>query len=334
MTGYMLRRLALLAPVVLGIMTVVFLALKLIPGDPALAMAGQRATPADLARLREQLGLNRPLPVQYGLFIEHALTLQFGRSNRTNQPVATELLQSFGPTAELSIAAMLIAVALGIPTGVVASVRRNSLSDRLSMISALLGVSMPVFWIALVLIYLLGYRVSLFPMTGILDSNIQLRHITYSYVLDSIITGNWPALVSSLHYLLLPAFTLSLVPLGIIARQTRSAMLGVLAADYLQTARAKGLAERVVIMRHTIKNAMIPVITVIGLQLGGLLSGAFLVETIFGRPGVGRYVVTAISARDYPAVQGTALVIAVLVVVVNLLVDLFYAYLDPRIHYS
>jgi len=334
MTAYTLRRFVSLVPVVLGIMTVVFLALKLIPGDPALAMAGQKATPAEVERIREQLGLTRPLPVQYGLFLDHALTLQLGRSNRTNQPVVTELLQNFGPTVELGVSALAIALLVSVPIGIVAAVRRYSALDYLTMIAALFGVSMPVFWTGLVLIYLLSFRVGLFPITGILDSDIALRHITYSYVLDSILTTNGSAFRSSLRHLILPAFTLSTIPIGIIARMTRSAMLDVLRSDYLQTARAKGLSERSVVLQHAVRNALIPVVTIVSLQLGGLLSGAFLIETVFGRPGVGRYIVTAISARDYPAIEGTVLVVAVVFVLVNLLVDLLYAYIDPRIHYA
>jgi peptide/nickel transport system permease protein len=334
MTAYTLRRFVSLVPVVLGIMTVVFLALKLIPGDPALAMAGQKATPAEVERIREQLGLTRPLPVQYGLFLDHALTLQLGRSNRTNQPVVTELLQNFGPTVELGVSALAIALLVSVPIGIVAAVRRYSALDYLTMIAALFGVSMPVFWTGLVLIYLLSFRAGLFPITGILDSDIALRHITYSYVLDSILTANGTAFRSSLRHLILPAFTLSTIPIGIIARMTRSAMLDVLRSDYLQTARAKGLSERSVVLQHAVRNALIPVVTIVSLQLGGLLSGAFLIETVFGRPGVGRYIVTAISARDYPAIEGTVLVVAVVFVLVNLLVDLLYAYIDPRIHYA
>jgi peptide/nickel transport system permease protein len=184
-----------------------------------------------------------------------------------------------------------------------------------------------------VLIYLLSFRLGLFPIAGIMDSHIELRHITYGYVTDSILTGNWAAFRSSLYHLLLPAFVLSTIPMAIIARMARSSMLEVLGQEYLRTARAKGLVERAVIVRHALKNALIPVVTVIGLQFGGLLSGAFLTETVFARPGVGRYVVTAIGARDYPVIQATVLLVAVLFVLINLLVDLVYAFLDPRIHF-
>lgn len=334
MTRYVLRRLVLVVPTLVGILTAVFLLLHLIPGDPGIALAGDKASAAELARIRQEYGLDRPLPVQYVDFIKASLTLDFGKSIRTHQPVTNELRQFFGATIELSVAALLIALVMGIPLGVVAATRRNTSLDYGSMIFALIGISTPVYWAGIVLIYLLSFRLGLFPISGILDSGIKLRHITYGYVTDSILTGNWPALRSSLDHLILPAFVLSTIPMAIVARMTRSSMLEVLGQDYLRTARAKGLRERLVIFRHALKNALIPVVTVIGLQFGGLLSGAFLTETVFARPGVGRYVVTAIGARDYPVIQAVVLVIAVLFVLINLAVDLIYAFLDPRIHYG
>ncbi|HEY7036079.1 MAG TPA: ABC transporter permease [Thermomicrobiales bacterium] len=334
MTRYVLRRLVLLVPTLIGILTAVFVLLQLIPGDPAIALAGDKASAAQVAKIREEYGLNRPLPVQYAYFIKTTVTFDFGRSLRTHQPVSKELRQFFGATIELSIAALLIALVFGIPLGVLAATRRNTALDYGSMIVALLGISMPVYWAGIVLIYLLSFRLGLFPIAGILDSGIKLHHITYGYVTDSILTGNWRALRSSLDHLILPAFVLSTIPMAIIARMTRSSMLEVLGQDYLRTARAKGLRERLVIVRHALKNALIPVVTVIGLQFGGLLSGAFLTETVFARPGVGRYVVTAIGARDYPVIQAVTLLIAILFVLINLAVDLIYAFLDPRIHYG
>jgi peptide/nickel transport system permease protein len=326
--------LVLLVPVLFGIMTAVFVLLQLIPGDPAVAMAGDKGSVEQVERIRREFGLDRPLPVQYAYFLKAAFTLDFGQSLRTHQPVAGELKQFFGATLELSVAALLIALAVGVPVGVVAATHRNGVLDYGTMLFALVGISTPVFWAGIVLIYLLSFRLGLFPIGGILDTDVELKHITYSYVLDSLLTGNWPALRSSLHHLLLPAIVLSTIPMAIIARMTRSSMLEVLGQDYLRTARAKGLAERLVVVRHALKNSLIPVVTVIGLQFGGLISGAFLTETVFGRPGVGRYVVTAIGARDYPAIQGTVLVVAVVFVLINLAVDLVYAVLDPRIHYE
>jgi peptide/nickel transport system permease protein len=202
------------------------------------------------------------------------------------------------------------------------------------MLIALVGISTPVFWAGIVLIYILSFRLGIFPIGGIIGTGIGLERITDAYVLDSVLTGNWVAFRSSLHHLLLPAFVLSTIPMAIIARMTRSSMLEVLGQDYLRTARAKGLEDRLVVIRHALKNALIPIVTAIGLQFGSLISGAFLTETVFGRPGLGRYVVAAIGARDYPAIQGTVLVVAVAFVLINLLVDVAYAAIDPRIHYA
>lgn len=321
-------------PVLIGIMTAVFILIHLIPGDPAVAMAGDKSNPASIAEARTAYGLDRPLPEQYGIFLKRTFTLDFGTSTRTRQPVADELKQFFGATMELSLAALILAIVIGIPLGVIAATHRYSVLDYGTMIFSLIGISTPVFWAGIVLLYLVSFRLGLLPLGGVLDSNIDLKHITYSYVLDSLLIANWPALRSSIDHLILPAVVLSTIPMAVIARMTRSSMLEVLSQDYLRTARAKGLRDRIVVLRHALKNALIPVVTVIGLQFGSLLSGAFLTETVFGRPGIGRYIVTAIGARDYPAIQGTVLVVAVLFVVINLLVDLIYAVLDPRIHYG
>jgi peptide/nickel transport system permease protein len=321
-------------PVVIGILTAAFVMLQAIPGDPAIALAGDKATPARIDAIRKAYGLDRPLAVQYAYFIKSSLTLDFGDSLRTHQPVLHDIRQFFGATMELSLSALLIALVIGIPVGVIAATRRNTIWDYGSMIFALTGISTPVYWAGIVLIYLLSFRLRLFPIGGILDSSIDLRHITYGYVTDSVLTGNWPAFVDSLHYLALPAFVLSTIPMAIIARMTRSSMLEVLGQDYLRTARAKGLQEQAIVLRHALKNALIPIVTVVGLQFGSLLSGAFLTETVFARPGIGRYVVTAIGARDYPAIEAVVLIFAVIFVLINLLVDILYAFLDPRIRYG
>jgi peptide/nickel transport system permease protein len=334
MTRYVVRRLLLAIPVLLGIMTAVFVLLQLIPGDPAIALAGEKGTQEHIEQIREEFGLNRPLPVQYAYFLKSAMTLNFGDSLRTNQPVAGELRQFFGATLELSAAALFIALVIGIPAGVVAATHRGTSLDYGTMIVALIGISTPVFWAGIVLIYILSFRLGIFPIGGIIGTGIRLDRITDAYLLDSVLTGNWTAFRSSLHHLILPAFVLSTIPMAIIARMTRSSMLEVLGQDYLRTARAKGLEDRLVVVRHALKNALIPIVTAIGLQFGGLLSGAFLTETVFGRPGLGRYVVAAIGARDYPAIQGTVLVVAILFVLINLLVDVAYAAIDPRIHYA
>lgn len=334
MTRYVLRRLVLMVPVLIGILTAAFVLLQLIPGDPAIALAGDKASVEHIADIRRAYGLDRPLPVQYFYFVQSSVTLNFGDSLRTHQPVLNELRQFFAATMELSFAALLIALVVGIPAGVLAATRRNTVWDYGSMLVALTGISTPVYWAGIVLIYLLSFKLGLFPIGGILDSRIDLDHITYGYVIDSLLTGNGTALRSSLHHLALPAFVLSTIPMAIIARMTRSSMLEALGQDYLRTARAKGLREQAVTVRHALKNALIPVVTVVGLQFGGLLSGAFLTETVFARPGVGRYVVTAIGARDYPVIQAVVLTFAVMFVAINLIVDLIYAFLDPRIRYA
>ena len=334
MTRFIIRRILLALPVLLGIMTAVFILLQLIPGDPALALAGEKASVEQVERIREEFGLNRPLPVQYAYFLKSAFTLDFGASLRTHQPVATELRQFFGATMELSVAALCIALVIGIPAGVIAATHRATPLDYGTMLVALVGISTPVFWSGIVLIYILSFRMGRFPIGGIIGTGIKLDRITDAYVLDSILTRNGPAFWSSLHHLLLPAFVLATIPMAIIARMTRSSMLEVLGQDYLRTARAKGLKEQRIVVRHALKNALIPIVTAIGLQFGGLLSGAFLTETVFGRPGLGRYVVAAIGARDYPAIQGTVLVVAIVFVFINLLVDIAYAAIDPRVHYA
>jgi peptide/nickel transport system permease protein len=334
MRTFILRRIAHMVPVLLGVMTVVFLSLRLIPGDPALALAGEKASAQQIEQMRENLGLNRPLPIQYIEFIRNTLTFQLGRSIRTGGTISQELLENFAPTIELSVVALLIAVAVGLPTGILAAIWRGTFLEYAMMIGSLLGVSMPVFWIGLLLIYWLGAQANLFPLSGAISTTIQLPARTYFYVIDSLLAGDLVAFKDVIAHLVLPAVTLSTITMAIVSRMARSSMLEVLGRDYLTTARAKGLRERSVVTGHAVKNALIPVVTVIGLQLGGLLSGAVLTETVFGRVGVGRYVVTAIGARDYPVVQSTVIVVAIFVVVVSLIVDVIYAVLDPRIRYG
>jgi peptide/nickel transport system permease protein len=334
MRNYILRRLAHAIPVLLGVATVVFLALRLIPGDPAIAMAGDRASAAEIAKIRHDLGLDQSLPVQYLQFLQHVATLQFGTSIRTGGDVMTELITNFAPTIELSMAALLIALIVGLPAGILAAIKRHTPIEYVAMVFSLVGISMPVFWIGLMLIYWLGARAALFPLSGSVSNTVDFPTVTHFYTVDSLLSGDPSAFGDVLWHLVLPAITLSTVTMAIVSRMARSSMLEVLSSDYLNTARAKGLMERSVVLRHALKNALIPIVTVVGLQLGALLSGAVLTETVFGRVGVGRYVVTAITARDYPVVQGTVLVVAAFVVLINLIVDVLYAALDPRIRYT
>jgi peptide/nickel transport system permease protein len=332
--NYILRRLAHTLPVLIGVATVTFLALRLIPGDPAIAMAGDKASAAEIERIREDLGLNQPLPVQYAQYLAHVATFQLGRSIRNGGDVRDDLASNFAPTIELSVAALLISLIVGLPAGILAAMKRRSAIEYITMILSLVGISMPVFWIGLMLIYWLGARGGWFPLSGTVSNTVDLPSVTHFYTIDSLLTGDLSAFGDVLWHLVLPAITLSTITMAIVSRMARSSMLEVLSSDYLTTARAKGLREQSVVLGHALKNALIPVVTVVGLQFGALLSGAVLTETVFGRVGVGRYVVTAITARDYPVVQGTVLVVAVFVVVINLVVDVMYAALDPRIRYT
>src|SRR5919199_1497047 len=334
MRNYILRRFVHTLPVLLGVAMVVFLALRLIPGDPAIALAGEKASPQEIERLRQELGLNRPLPLQYVEFLSRMATLQLGRSIRTGGDINVELATNFAPTVELSLAALFIALLVGLPAGILAAIRRHTPVEYVTMILSLVGISMPVFWIGLMLIYWLGARAGWFPLSGTLSNTIDVPGVTHFYTIDSLLAGDFGAFADVLWHLVLPAITLSTITMAIVSRMSRSSMLEVLSSDYLTTARAKGLREQGVVLGHALKNALIPVVTVIGLQLGALLSGAVLTETVFGRVGVGRYIVTAITARDYPVVQGTVVIVAVFVVAINLIVDVLYAALDPRIRYT
>jgi peptide/nickel transport system permease protein len=333
MTQYILRRLLLLVPVILGV-TFFAYSMLLLTGDPTSALAGEHATPEMREAVRERLGLNDPLPVQYARFLTQIAQGDLGRSVMTHSPVASELRLFFPATIELALAAMIIAVLVGVPSGALAGYRHNTFVDLGTMFGSLVGVSMPIFWLALMLLWVFGLKLGWFPTTGRLDPEVELRTITNLYVLDSLLTGNSRALVDSLHHLALPALALSTIPTAFIARITRSAMLDVLGEDYIRTARAKGLRERVVLVQHALKNAMLPVVTVIGLQTGSLLAGAILTETIFAWPGMGRWIVNAIVSRNFPVVQAGVLVFAFIFVFVNLVVDVSYAWLDPRIHYE
>jgi peptide/nickel transport system permease protein len=334
MPAYILRRLGLLVPVLIGISIFVFFGLHLIPGDVAQLLLGDKGTPEDLARLRQELGLNKPIWMQYAIFARKAIRGDFGISLRTRRPALDEVWDALPMTVELSIAALLVAVLIGIPLGVLAARYQYSWLDNFSMVGATLGVSMPVFWTGLLLMMVFGGQFHWFPIGGILGESVTLERVTGIHILDGILTRNWPATQSALHHLILPAFTLGTIPMAVITRMTRSAMLEVLHADYVRTARAKGLGERIVVTRHALRNALIPVVTVVGLQFGLLLSGAVLTETIFALPGLGRLVVTSLLARDYSVVQAVVLVTATGFVLINLLVDILYAYLDPRIKYA
>ncbi|ODS49722.1 MAG: peptide/nickel transport system permease protein [Halanaerobium sp. 4-GBenrich] len=334
MFNYIIKRLLALIPILIGVAIIVFLIVHLIPGDPAQTMLGERATDQALERLREQMGLNDPLPVQFWRYVKDLLRGDLGRSIMSNNPVSAELMQRFPATLELSFFAIIFAVFVGVPAGIFASMNQNSWFDNLSMLIALIGVSMPIFWLGLMFIWLFAVELGWFPPSSRIGVGLEFTPITNLYVIDSILQFNFTALKNVLHHLVLPAVALGTIPMAIIARMTRSSMLEVLKKDYIRTAYAKGLKRKIVIFKHALKNAMVPIITVVGLQFGVLLGGAVMTETIFSWPGLGKYLVDAIYARDFPIVQGGILFFAGVFVIVNLIVDLSYALVDPRIQYE
>jgi peptide/nickel transport system permease protein len=325
--------------VLLGITLVSFLFMQLIPGDPVTLRLGEHASPGEIALLRAQLGLDRPWWIQLAVYLGAVAHGDLGRSVFDAQPVAAKLAQYFPATVELTLAAMLVAIVVGIPAGVLAAVRHRSALDALTMSAVLVGVSIPVFWLGWILVYLLAVLPShvglnLFPISGRISLTYFVPARTHLEVLDALLAGNARAALDALWHLILPALTLGTIPLAIVAKITRSGMLDVLGSDYIRTARAKGLDERAVILHHALRNALIPIITVLGLQTGLLLGGAVLTESIFAWPGVGRLAFDAISNRDMPLINGCILLFAGVFVVVNTAVDLLYAAANPRIRYS
>lgn len=325
--------------VLVAITIVSFGFMKLIPGDPVAIRLGEHASAAQAAALRASLGLDKPWYVQLGLYLDHAAHGDLGRSIVDNDSVSGKLAQYFPATVELALAAMIVAIAFGVPLGIIAAVKFRSLTDAFTMSLALLGVSIPVFWLGWMLVYLLSvvpsyYGLNLFPISGRISLQYTVTPITHLIVLDALLEGNWQAAGDALWHLVLPALTLGTIPLAIVAKITRSGMLDVLRSDYIRTARAKGLSERTVLLHHALRNALVPILTVIGLQTGLLLGGAVLTEHIFAWPGVGRLAFDAISNRDMPLVNGVILLFATVFVVVNTIVDLLYAAVNPRIRYT
>jgi len=333
-TGYAIRRGLTVIPVLVGVSLLVFSFVHLIPGDPALTMLGERATPEKVTEVRARLGLDRPLWEQYLLYVRKVVHGDLGVSIVRGDPVATDLWRRFPATVELASAAMILATVIGVPLGVVCAVRRNSLIDSLARVGALTGVSMPIFWLGLVLAWVFGVQLGLLPTGFRLDSESTFRPITNFVILDALLQRQWAVLGDALRHLILPAVALATIPLAVITRMTRASLLEELTRDYIRTARAKGLSQLAVIVRHGLGNALLPLLTVIGLQTGRLLAGAILTETIFSWPGIGLWVYESIESRDYAIVQSATLFIAVIVVVVNLATDLLYAVADPRIKYS
>jgi ABC-type dipeptide/oligopeptide/nickel transport system permease component len=328
---YVLRRLALLVPTLLGMSILTFSLIHLVPGDPAQVMLGERATPEAITALRSELGLDRPLYVQYGKFLAGLATGDLGRSLKTREKIVIEMAERFPATFELALAAILFASVLGVFAGIVAARWRRSFFDVFVMAGSLAGVSMPIFWLGLLVILLFSVQLGWLPLSGRIDPMFNVPRLTGFLLIDTLAAGKIAAFFDALRHLVLPAFVLGTIPLAVIARMTRAAVLDVLTQDYVRTAWAKGLSEKRVLLVHVLKNALIPTITVIGLQFGYLLGGAIITETIFAWPGVGRWLVLAVAARDFRAVQGGVLLLATVFVLVNLLVDLLYAVADPRI---
>jgi peptide/nickel transport system permease protein len=317
------RRILQIIPVLLGVSVIVFFMVRAIPGDPAQILLGQNATQEQVHQLRASMGLDKPVFVQYGLFLRDAITGDLGESIVTGRPVTTELLVRFPATLELTAFAMSIAVLVGVPVGVISAVKQYSILDKITSVLALTGISMPIFWLAMILVVIFTVNLGLLPFPGRLSSGISISAFTGLVLVDSPLTGNF----------ILPALALGTIPMAVITRMTRSSMLEVMGEDYVRTARAKGVVPWRVIFKHALRNAMLPTVTVIGLQVGLLMSGAVITETIFGWPGVGQIAYESIYRRDYAMIQGVVLYGALLFVLVNLLVDILYAVFDPRVRY-
>ena len=356
MLQYATRRIILAIPVVVGILIVTFALARLIPGDPCTAILGEKATQAICEQFNRDHGLDQPIYVQFWIYLKNMLQGDFGESIRFKRPVTLILIERLPTTMELGFFALVLATVVGIPLGIISAVRQNSATDVITMVGANIGVSMPVYWLGLMLAYVFALVLKDTPLwlppSGRLTAGLVAipfyevygweidkesaqfliaEFIANLYILNSIITRNWVVLVDAIRHLILPAMALATIPMAIIARMTRSSMLEVLRQDYVRTARAKGLFERSVILKHSFRNALLPIVTVIGLSLGIVFAGAVLTESIFGLSGVGRMMFEAITARDFPIVQGFTIVIAIGYVLINLLVDLSYVFIDPRI---
>jgi peptide/nickel transport system permease protein len=334
MLKFVVRRLLLLVPILLGLSILVFVWIRALPGGPAQALLGERATVESVQQIERQYGLNKPIYVQYWSYVRTTVRGDLGTSITTRRPVTDELKQRFPATIELTVAAMLFSLVFGIPLGFLAAKRYGTSLDHASLVLSLLGVSIPVFFLAILLKYIFAVKLGLLPTVGRISPLIDLSHPTNFYLLDALLAGDVNALWDVLKHLLLPAVALGSIPLAIIARITRAAVLDVQNEDYVRTARAKGLSPRVVDERHIFRNALLPIVTIIGLQAGLLLSGAVLTETVFAFPGMGTWLVDAIKARNFPVLQGGILFVSLVFVLVNLLVDVTYALINPRIRVS
>ncbi|MGJ7911602.1 ABC transporter permease [Neobacillus sp. LXY-1] len=334
MFTYSIRRILSLIPVLFGMTLVVFAIIHAIPGDPAQVILGQRATADSIAKLTQELGLNRPWYIQYFDYIQSLLHGDLGVSLRTRGPINQEIWPFLAATAELTVVAMIIAVIIGVNAGIISAWFSKSWFDYIAMVLALVGVSLPIFWLGLMEQWAFSIELGWLPTTGRENVRDPVAAITNFYLIDTLLQGRMDQFWTVVQHLILPSLALATIPMAIIARMTRATMLEVMKSDYIRTARAKGLRMFWVVYKHSLKNAVIPVLTVIGLQTGLLLGGAILTETIFGWPGIGRYLYDAISYRDYPVIQSGILIIAGIFVLINLVVDLLYVFVDPRIKYS
>ena len=333
---HILARLALTVPMLLILLTIVFLILRVIPGDPCLAMLGGRNVgPEQIQNCRVQLGVDRPIAVQYMRYLGGIVRGDFGESIRTSLPITTELLERFPATFELAMAGMVVAIVLGMGTGIYAATHRDRAADHAIRLFNIASFAMPVFWIGLMLLIIFAVDLRWLPVGGRIDPVMGafFEPVTRLYLIDTLIRGNVEAFVDVLRHLILPSLTLGLVVSGFIGRMSRTSMLEVLGREYVTAARAKGLREGVVVGKHALRNALIPIVTVIGLQFALLMGGAILTETVFSWPGVARYLLESIENRDFPAIQGTVVFIALFISAVNLVVDVLYARLDPRVRY-
>ncbi len=335
MLQFLLRRVSLVIPTFFGVTLLTFALIRLIPGDPIELLAGERSlTPERHAEMKARLGLDKPLLVQYGIYIADVFQGDLGKSIVTREPVLSEFSTLFPATIELSLCALIFALAVGLPAGILAAVRRGSVFDHSVMGISLTGYSMPIFWWGLLLILLFSVDLGWTPVSGRISALYWIEPVTGFLLIDTLLADEPGAFTSAVRHLILPAIVLGTIPLAVIARMTRSSMLEVLGEDYVRTARAKGVSPLQVVAVHALRNALIPVITVIGLQVGVLLSGAILTETIFAWPGIGKWLIESIARRDYPSVQGGVLLVATVVITVNLIVDLMYGFINPRIRHA
>lgn len=335
MGKFIIRRLLLLIPILLGLTVIIFLFIRLLPGDPASAILGERATPESLQRVREALGLDRPLFEQYWEYVSGVVRGDLGTSFLTNRDVVDDFLQRFPATVELSVAAMVFALSIGIPLGMLTAKRRGTWIDQVGTAVSLIGISIPIFFLGLMLKWLFAIQFPILPDSGRIDLiEYSIPRVTNLMTVDALLAGEWGGFMDALRHLILPGIALGTIPLAVVMRITRASVIDVLNEDYVRTANAKGLHSAVVDRRHVLRNAMLPVVTVIGLQTGLLLGGAILTETIFGWGGVGKWIYDAVLSSDYQVIQSGVLLLAFIFVLVNLIVDVSYAFLNPRIRYS